>query len=108
MQHQIDWSHSTLGRGTMNNQLFPDCNCNDVADADDIAAGTSPDLNRNGVPDECECMWDCGDGNGEVDVVDFFALIAEWSMVGTPCDFDGGGVNVVDFFDLIGHWGPCS
>jgi hypothetical protein len=54
------------------------------------------------------CPWDCADGgNGEVDTVDFFQLIAEWGQVGVPCDFDGDGVSTVDFFDLIGHWGLC-
>ncbi len=55
-QHQIDWSFSTLGKGTMNNQLFDDCNCNDVPDAEDIATGTSLDVNQNGTPDECEAI----------------------------------------------------
>ncbi len=32
----------------------PDCNDNDIPDEEDIAAGTSEDLNTNGVPDECE------------------------------------------------------
>lgn len=31
-----------------------DCNGNDVRDDEDIRNGTSPDLNRNGIPDECE------------------------------------------------------
>ncbi|NNF42524.1 MAG: hypothetical protein HKN62_05670 [Phycisphaerales bacterium] len=38
----------------------PDCNDNGVPDACDIDAGTSADIDGNGVPDECE---DC-DGNG--------------------------------------------
>ena len=33
---------------------FPDCNGNGVDDADDIAGGTSEDLDENGIPDECE------------------------------------------------------
>jgi hypothetical protein len=32
----------------------PDCNGNGVADAADIAAGTSADANTNGIPDECD------------------------------------------------------
>jgi glucose/arabinose dehydrogenase len=32
-----------------------DCNANGLSDACDVAQGTSPDLDRNGVPDECEC-----------------------------------------------------
>lgn len=32
----------------------PDCNGNDVLDAIDVAGGSSPDLDGNGTPDECE------------------------------------------------------
>lgn len=32
---------------------FPDCNLNQIDDAQDIAAGSSFDCNLNGVPDEC-------------------------------------------------------
>jgi hypothetical protein len=35
-----------------------DCNTNGVPDAEDIAAGTSTDLNGNSVPDECEGLGD--------------------------------------------------
>lgn len=49
-----DWAVTTLGRGTMDNSLFPDCNCNGAPDADDIASGASLDADGNGVPDECE------------------------------------------------------
>ena len=31
-----------------------DCNGNGIEDAEDIAAGTSCDENKNGIPDECE------------------------------------------------------
>lgn len=34
----------------------PDCNANGIADDVDIAAGTSVDVNENGVPDECETV----------------------------------------------------
>jgi hypothetical protein len=53
------------------------------------------------------CPWDCADNNGDVNTIDFFQLIAEWGIVGSPCDFDGNGVDVVDFFELIAHWGAC-
>jgi hypothetical protein len=42
-----------------------------------------------------------------VDTVDFLALLAEWSLVGSPCDFDGGGVTTVDFLALLAAWGDC-
>ncbi|MHC4090450.1 MAG: FG-GAP repeat protein [Planctomycetota bacterium] len=39
----------------------PDCNTNGVCDGRDIANGTSPDVNGNGVPDECdECVDNAG------------------------------------------------
>src|SRR5262249_19671342 len=38
-----------------------DCNVNGIADAQDIASGTSTDSNANGIPDECEhCQTDKG------------------------------------------------
>lgn len=67
-QHQVDWNFSTLGRGTMNDTLFDDCNCNGVPDAIDIASGTSLDGNQNGIPDSCEPVVGApfcfGDGTG--------------------------------------------
>jgi len=55
-----------------------------------------------------ECPWDCGgDDDGDVGIVDFLALLAEWDLVDTPCDFDGGGVGIVDFLKLLANWGPC-
>ena len=72
-QQAIDWQLGTLGRGTMDHTLFDDCNCNDVPDQDDIAGGTSPDLDGNGVPDECELPC--------VDPVD-----ADLDGVGDSCD----------------------
>jgi hypothetical protein len=60
------------------------------------------------VPPIDTCPWDCGgNDNDEVDVIDFFTLIAEWGMVGAGCDFQNDGVDVVDFFELLGKWGPC-
>jgi parallel beta-helix repeat protein len=61
-------------------------------------------------PAQADCPWDCGDGDGEVTVIDFFQLIAAWGMFGTPCDFGLGpaGVDISEFFDLIAHWGLCE
>ncbi len=50
-QHMIDWEFSTLGRGTMNNALFDDCNC-------------------NGMPDASEALHDF-DFDCDVDMTDF-------------------------------------
>ena len=53
------------------------------------------------------CPWDCGAADGDVGIADFLALLAEWDLVDTPCDFDGGGVGIVDFLELLANWGPC-
>jgi hypothetical protein len=47
--------------------LEADCNANNVGDATDIASGTSKDVNKNGIPDECDStvltLWpDPGNG----------------------------------------------
>ena len=110
-QHMIDWKFSTLDRGTMDNSLFADCNCNGVPDSDDIAGGDSDDNNGNGIPDECECPADL-DGSGDVGVKDLLFLLGTWG----PCpkkgdcsaDFDfDGDIGVKDLLFLLGAWGPC-
>ena len=53
------------------------------------------------------CPWDCADSNGAVDIVDFLQLLADWDMVGSPCDFNGNGVDITDFLKLLAAWGPC-
>jgi hypothetical protein len=53
------------------------------------------------------CPWDCEDGDGHVGIVDFLALLAQWDLVDTSCDFDGGGVGIVDFLKLLAEWGAC-
>ncbi|MHC4218291.1 MAG: M28 family peptidase [Planctomycetota bacterium] len=48
-------------------------------------------------------------GDGHVNTVDFFAVIAAWGQGGVPEDINGDGVvNVVDFFEVIAAWGPCA
>jgi hypothetical protein len=54
------------------------------------------------------CPWDCGDpADGEVNIVDFLALLAQWGQIGVSCDFDGGGVSVTDFLRMLAEWGTC-
>ena len=52
------------------------------------------------------CPWDCADVDGQVGIVDFLALLADWGGRGA-CDFDGGGVGITDFQALLANWGPC-
>ena len=107
-QHTLDWRFSTLNRGTMDNALFEDCNCNGVPDADDIDSGKSDDTNDNGIPDECECPWDLDD-TGTVGVSDLLSLLANWGPCeGCPADFDGDNtVGLSDLLTLLANWGPC-
>ncbi len=52
------------------------------------------------------CPWDCANGDGNVGIVDFLAVLADWGNP-SPCDFDGGGVGITDFLALLANWGPC-
>ena len=81
----------------------------------DLVTGNTDDGKTGGsvsgiitpTPPPGPCAWDCGDGDGIVGIVDFLALLGEWNLVDTPCDFDGGGVGIVDFLELLANWGPC-
>jgi len=53
------------------------------------------------------CPWDCANGDGLVGINDFLAVLAQWGLVGSSCDFDGGGVGITDFSELLANWGPC-
>ena len=53
-----------------------------------------------------DCPSDCDDGDGEVGINDFLALLAQWGTPGS-CDLDGGGVGINDFLELLASWGPC-
>lgn len=52
------------------------------------------------------CAYDCGEADGEVNVVDLLALLAQWGAGGS-CDADGGGVDIEDLLALLAAWGPC-
>ncbi|MHC4993393.1 MAG: hypothetical protein ACYTGC_20710, partial [Planctomycetota bacterium] len=54
------------------------------------------------------CVGDI-DGDGQVGVTDFLALLAAWGPnPGHPADLDGNGdVGVTDFLALLAAWGPC-
>jgi len=75
--NEDDYFH-TVSQGFMDAHIqgssciADDCNLNGVADAMDISQGTSPDMNGNGIPDECE---DCND-NGVLDAIDIVTLFS--------------------------------
>lgn len=53
------------------------------------------------------CMWDCGDGDSHIGIVDLLTLLASWGEAGTTCDLDGTGIGFSDFQELLDNWGPC-
>ena len=57
-----------------------------------------------------ECPWDCDGSNDEsVGIGDFLAVLAQWSQIGTSCDFGAGapGVGVDEFLAVLSAWGDC-
>ncbi len=74
-------------------------------DPDDIS-GTYADGGGNNFV--CPCPADI-DGDGDVGINDFLALLAAWGPnPGHPADFDGDGiVGITDFLLLLANWGTC-
>ena len=68
-----------------------DCNRNGVADATDVANGSSSDCNDNTVPDECEYQGDCND-DGEPDICSLCVEGNDCNANGIPdyCDVEEG------------------
>ena len=61
------------------------------------------------TPPASPCPWDCGDGDGNVGIADFLAMLEQWGLVGSACDLGLGapGVGSADFDALRAHWGRC-
>jgi hypothetical protein len=80
-----------------------------VDDAVDIAAGTSADVDEDGVPDECGCIADL-DGDGAVTGADLAVLLGAWgSCAACGADLTGDGqVLGDDLAVLLSSWGACG
>ncbi len=80
-QHTADWAHSTLGRGTIDNTIFDDRDC-------------------DGLPDGCAADID---GDGDADANDFFAYLDAFADGDFGvCDIDGDGdCDAEDFFGYL-------
>ena len=68
------------------------------------------DLNRDLVPDACQCRPDL-DASGAVDIGDLLRVLADWDAVvnpGSGSDIDGDGlVGFADLSAVLAAWGPC-
>ena len=54
------------------------------------------------------CPWDCdGSNDAEVTILDLLALLAQWGLTGTSCDFDGNGVSPSDLLKLLANYKGC-
>jgi hypothetical protein len=93
----VTWGYSGYGVGDV-----PPPNIGFVA----IAGGFSA-INA-AVRGSSPCPSDL-DGDGEVGITDFLALLAAWGPCpGCDADLDGDGeVGVTDFLALLAAWGPC-
>ncbi|MGP1272910.1 MAG: hypothetical protein ACTS22_06215 [Phycisphaerales bacterium] len=84
-----------------------DCNGNGVDDPDDIATGTSQDINTDGVPDECQITRRCADTNndGLVSPDDFTAWLAAYNANNYRADQnDTGTVTPADFTAWVANY----
>jgi hypothetical protein len=92
-----------------------DCNTNGTLDLCDVAAGTSPDTNSNGVPDDCEQLGDCNH-DLVVDLLDYDAfatcLLGPQAGLNAGCECvdleQDGDVDLADFrlFQTLFTVGP--
>lgn len=81
------------------NCFYRDCNGNAVSDTGDILAGTSADVNANGVPDECE---DCND-NGLLDPEEVAGTLLDLNgnLIPDECEPDCNGNAFPDDLDIL-------
>jgi len=78
---------------------YPDCNMNNVNDSCEIAVGHAADDNSNGIPDQCEPSFICGDANhdGVANITDAVHII-QWIFAGGPAPdpIEAGDCNCDD------------
>lgn len=82
-----------------------DCNANGADDIIDLIEGTSVDLNRDDIPDECQASPGDLNGDGVVNGADLGILLGGWGARGST-DLDGNGTtDGADLGILLGGWG---
>ena len=88
----------------------PDCDSDGVNDIVAIAGGLASDLNRDSIPDSCQCLADLN-MDGSVNGADLAVLLGFWGPAsGAFPQADivkTGGVDGADLAYLLGSWGQC-
>jgi len=97
-----DTAFRVSGAGDVNGDGVPDL----IVGARLADAGGNIDAGESYVVFGRSCPWDCADGDGQVGIIDFLALLADWNNA-SACDFDGGGAGITDLLELLANWGPC-
>ena len=90
-------------------EFTADCNGNGIIDVLETSSGAVPDINRNNVPDTCECIGDLFQ-NGAVNGADLAIVLSEWGLATpfTVSDLNADGiVNGADLTIVLNAWGPC-
>ena len=84
-----------------------DCDDNGIIDALEIAMGTAPDEDLDGIIDGCkdESLTGDLDGNGVVDGGDLTMLLGWWGSAWPHGDFNQDGtIDGQDLLHLLAHW----
>jgi hypothetical protein len=91
---------TVLGRACTEPLRMIDCNSNEVEDAEDIALGTSFDVNSNGIPDECEADCNGNDTPDDWDIAQHTSVDCDASGRPDECESDCNGNGVNDACDV--------
>ena len=107
--YDLSWNTIDGGAGTSTGGAFELIGTIGQPDAA-VMSGGGFVLAGGFVPGNITCPWDCdGTNDGLVGVDDFLEVFAQWTMIGTSCDFGLGsaGVGVDEFLKVFEKWGLC-
>jgi len=88
-----------------------DCDGDGLIDAGEVVSGTAPDVNRDLIPDNCQCIGADLTADGLVGAPDLAVLLGFWgtSPAFERADIDRNGiVDGLDLATLLAFWGACA